>query len=90
MKLEDREDVRELLAGKVEAALARCTPEQQDRFGKMYPGGVDKIRTVDLPHALGQCERTIEKNEISKALADKPQDPPVACYYLVAPAPEEK
>ena len=63
MKLEDREDVRELLLGKLNDALSKCTSKQVEFFWRLYPGGIDKILTTKLPWALTQCENTIKKNE---------------------------
>lgn len=42
--------------------LSQCTKAQQDLFARMYPDGVEGLAGERIPHAIRQCERTIENN----------------------------
>lgn len=50
--------------------LLECTPRQQELFGLMYPGGLEKMTQAQLCSAINQCQRTIVKNAI-KASQEK-------------------
>jgi hypothetical protein len=44
---------------KVKDILAQCTPEQQEKFRRLFPD----LRADQLVMAYDLCERTIKKNQ---------------------------
>lgn len=56
------EIARQALIAELRRLLAECTEPQQERFGRLFPKGIDAMDDWILGSAITLCQRTIAKN----------------------------
>ena len=57
-----RQEIEDMTRQLLRDRLAQCTDDQNERFGRYFPKGIDGVDVEDLPGVIDLINRTITKN----------------------------